>query len=64
MTLTKKKINIKIDWGTDAEEFYKYVGRYPKSLDELKEWAYKIKKCVDSALDWDIICNVASEEFK
>jgi hypothetical protein len=62
--ITKKKINIPIDWGTDAEEFKHYVGRYPKNLEELKSWAYKISQGVQSQVDWDMVCEIASEEFK
>lgn len=62
--ITKRKVNIKTNYGTDAEEFKNYVGRYPKDLDELLQFAYNLKKCIDSQIDWDICCDVASEDFK
>ena len=62
--ITKAKVNIKVDWGTDAEEFKHFVGRYPKDRAELSDWAYTLKKCVENQVDWEICCDVASEDFK
>jgi hypothetical protein len=62
--LKKRKINIPIDWGTDAEGFKHYVGRYPKDLGELVQFAYNLKKAIESQIDFDICGEVASEDFK
>jgi hypothetical protein len=62
--ITKQKINLKIDWGTDAEEFKKFVGRYPRNAEELKSWAYAIKRGIDAQIDWAIVCDCASQEFE
>jgi hypothetical protein len=62
--ITKKRINLKIDWGTDAEEFNYFVGRYPHDLEELNKWADCLRKGIDEQVDWDIIGECASQEFE
>ena len=62
--IKKLNMNIKCNFGTNAEEFKHYVGRYPTSRDELTDWVNLIKKGIDSQLDWDVINQCAAAEFK
>jgi len=62
--MKKLETNIPTNYGTDATEFKQNVGRYPKNMDELKDFAYCMKKGMDAQLDWGIIAQVAGEQFK
>jgi hypothetical protein len=62
--IKKQKLNIKCNFGTDAEEFRHYVGRYPEDREELQDWVNLIRKAIDSQLDWDVINQCAAAEFK
>ena len=55
--------NLEMNWGTDSQEFEHYVGRKP-TREELTEFARLLKKGVENQVDWEILCEVASEDFK
>ncbi len=54
---------IKTVFGTDSEEFERFVGRKP-SREEMNEWIHYIENGIDAQLDWKIICDCAAEQFK
>jgi hypothetical protein len=62
--ITKLRINLPIDWGTNAEEFKHYVGRFPDNKKELIEFARLIKRGIESQVDFEVIGKCAAEEFK
>lgn len=55
--------NICTNYGTDSEEFKRYVGRTP-TRKEMDEWVRLLQKGLEAQIDWDIICDCASDEFK
>ena len=57
-----RRRNLHLDFGTDSEEFERYVGRRPTAA-ELEEWVRLLEKGVSWSLDWDVLCSVAAEEF-
>lgn len=54
---------IPCDFGTDKAEFERYVGRPPKSDEEMDEWVHYQTKGMDAQLDWDTICSCAADNF-
>jgi hypothetical protein len=54
------KRNIKMNWGTDSQEFEKYMGRKP-SKKEMDEWVLILQRGVEFSIDWDEICQCAAE---
>lgn len=54
--------NLKVNFGTDSQEFEHFVGRKPTKK-EMDEWVNLMTKGVRSQLDWDIICRCTAEEF-
>ncbi len=60
----KKNWDIPCDFGTDVQEFEHYIGRKPKNNEEMEVWVRRLKQGMDAQLDWDIICDCASDEFK
>ncbi len=54
--------NIKLDYGTDTQEFEHYVGRRPKK-GEMDDWVHYLKKGVQAQLDWEVINRCAAENF-
>ena len=60
----KENWDIECDFGTSVSEFEKYVGRKPKNTREMEVWVYYQKKGMDAQLDWDLICQCASDNFE
>ena len=58
----KEIIDIPCDFGTNEEEFKRYVGRKPKK-GELESWVHYIRNGINAQLDWDIINTCAAAEF-
>ena len=54
---------IKTNYGTDEDEFARYVGRKPKDQAELDEYARLCKKGMEAQLDWNMINECAAEHF-
>jgi len=59
-----KNWDIDCNFGTDVQEFEKYVGRPPRDEKEMKEWVRLLKNGIDAQLDWEIINRCASNEVK
>ena len=57
------EMNIPCDFGTDEQEFERYVGRKPIDNDEMELWVHYLKKGIDAQLDWNMICECAAENF-
>lgn len=64
-----KKEKIKEEWdiptcfGTNIYEFERYIGRKPTKR-EMEDWVHYLKKGMEAQLDWNMICDCASYNFK
>lgn len=56
------RYDIGCDFGTNTEEFKRYVGRKPKK-GEMDDWVHYQYKGVMSQLDWDVINKCAADNF-
>lgn len=61
----RKNENGDIEWtlAVSKEEFETAVGRKPTE-EEFEDFARNCEKAVENSIDWDIVFNVASEDFK
>lgn len=59
-----KLIPVKYEYEVSEDMFKHYVGRKPKSKDELQEFADLTYKGMEAQLDWNIIYKCASDNFE